>query len=105
MRMRLNSLISQQMLKALCITHEGTVAVYHLISQCLSLEICYCIKPFDKTDPSTDTNMTSDQWFYPHKNIIFLVIILILKHVLFRLMQKYLSPVISCFLCCMNWYS
>ena len=42
---------------------------------------------------------------YLHKNIIFLVIILILKHALFRVMQKYLSPVISCLLCCMNWYS
>ena len=37
--------------------------------------------------------------------MIFLVIILILKHVLFRLMQKYLSPVINCLLCFMNWYS
>ena len=37
--------------------------------------------------------------------MILLVIILILKHVLFRLMQKYLSPVINCLLCCMNWYS
>ena len=55
--------------------------------------------------PSTDTNTTSDQWSYLHKNIIFLVIILILKHVLFRLMQKYLSPVINCLLCCMSLYS
>ena len=55
--------------------------------------------------PATDTNTTSDQWSYFHKNIIFLVIILILKHVLFRLMQKYLSPVIDCLLCCMNLYS
>ena len=46
-----------------------------------------------------------DQWFYIHKNIIFLVIDWILKHVLFRLMQKYLTPVINCLLCCMNWYS
>ena len=28
--------------------------------------------------------------------MIFLVIVLILKHVLFRLMQKYLSPAINC---------
>ena len=55
--------------------------------------------------PATDTNTTSDQWSCLHKNIIFLVIILILKHVLFRLMQKYLIPVINCLLCCMNWYS
>ena len=55
--------------------------------------------------PSADTNTTSDQWFYHHKNIIFLVIILILKHVLFRLMQKYLGLVINCLSCCMNWYS
>ena len=55
--------------------------------------------------PATDTNTTSDQWPCLHKNIIFLVIILILKHVLFRLMQKYLIPVINCLLCCMNWYS
>ena len=33
--------------------------------------------------PATDTNGTSDQWFYLQKNIIFLVIILILKHILF----------------------
>ena len=32
-----------------------------------------------------------------HKNIISLVIILISKHVLFRMMQKYLRPVINCF--------
>ena len=55
--------------------------------------------------PSTDTNTMSDQWSYLHKNIIFLVIILILKHVQFRLMQKYLSSVINCLLCCMNWYT
>ena len=55
--------------------------------------------------PSTDTNMTSDQWSYLHKNIIFLVIILILRHVLFILIQKYLSPVINSLLCCMNRYS
>ena len=55
--------------------------------------------------PSTDTNTTSDQWSYFHKNIISLVIILISKHVLFRMMQKYLRPVINCLLCCMNWYS
>ena len=55
--------------------------------------------------PSTDTNTTTDQWSLLYKNIIFLVIILILKHVLFRLKQKYLSPVINCLLCCMNWYS
>ena len=55
--------------------------------------------------PSTDTNMTSAQWCYLHNNIIFLVIILILKHVLVRLMQKYLILVINCLLCCMNWYS
>ena len=36
---------------------------------------------------------------------IFLVNILILRHVLFRLIQKYLSPVINCLLCYMNWYS
>ena len=57
------------------------------------------------TWPSTDTNMTSDRWSYLHENIIFLAIILILKHVLLRLMQKYLIPVINCLLCCMNWYS
>ena len=46
---------------------------------------------------------TSNQWSYLHKNIIFLIIILILKHVLFRLMQKYPSQaVINCLLCCMN---
>ena len=55
--------------------------------------------------PSTDTNKTSAQWCYLHNNIIFLVIILILKHVLVRLMQKYLILVINCLLCCMNWYS
>ena len=60
--------------------------------------------------PSTDTNTTPDQWSYLHKSIIFPVIILILKHVLLRLMQKYLSPVINCLLCpgllcCMEWYS
>ena len=54
--------------------------------------------------PSTDTNTTSDQWTYLHKNIIFLVIILILKQVLFRLMQKYLSPTINCLLCSISWY-
>ena len=36
------------------------------------------------------------------KKTIFLVIILILKHALFRLMQKYPSLVINCLLCCMN---
>ena len=50
---------------------------------------------------STDTNTTSNQWSYLHKNIISLAISLILKHVLFRLMQKYLSPVINR----MNWYN
>ena len=40
-----------------------------------------------------------------NKCLIFLLIILISKHVLFRLMQKYLSPVINCLLCCMKWYS
>ena len=50
----------------------------------------------------TDTNKTSDQRSYLHINIIFLVIILILKHVLFRLVQKYPSPIINCLLCCMN---
>ena len=54
--------------------------------------------------PSTDTNATSDQWSYLHKNMIFLVIILILKHVLFRPSQKYLSLVITCLLCCTNCY-
>ena len=49
--------------------------------------------------------MTSAQWCYLHNNIIFLVIILILKHVLVRLMQKYLILVINCLLCCINWYS
>ena len=49
--------------------------------------------------------MTFAQWCYFHNNIIFLVIILILKHVLVRLMQKYLILVINCLLCCMNWYS
>ena len=52
----------------------------------------------------TDSHI-ADQWAYLHKNIIFLIIILILKHVLLRLMQKYLSPVINCLACCMNWYS
>ena len=44
---------------------------------------------------------------YLHKNIIFFVIILILKHVRLRRIQKYLIiiPVINCPLCCMNWYS
>ena len=55
--------------------------------------------------PATDMNTTSDQWSCLHKNKIFLVIILILKHALFRLMQKYLIPVINCLLCCMNWCS
>ena len=55
--------------------------------------------------PSTDTNTTSDQWSYLHKNIIFLVSVLILRHLLSRLIQKYLSPVINCLLSCMNWYS
>ena len=54
---------------------------------------------------STDTNMTPYQWSYFHKNIICLVIILISKHVVFRMMQKYLRPVINCLLCCLNWYS
>ena len=54
--------------------------------------------------PSADMNTMSDQWSYLHKNI-FLGINFILRHVLFRVMQKYLSPVISCLLCCMNWYS
>ena len=49
--------------------------------------------------------MTSSQWCYLHNNIIFLVIILILKHVLVRLMQKYLILVINCLLCWRNWYS
>ena len=49
--------------------------------------------------------MTSTQWCYLHNNIIFLVIILILKHVWVKLMQKYLILVINCLLCCMNWYS
>ena len=52
--------------------------------------------------PSTDTNKTSDQWSCLHKDIIFLVIIFILKHALFRLMLKYPSTVINCLLCCMN---
>ena len=43
--------------------------------------------------PSTDKNTTSDQWSYLHKNIMFLVNVLILRHLLFRLIQKYLSPV------------
>ena len=51
---------------------------------------------------STNTNMTSDQWSYLHKNVILLVIVLVLKHVLFRLMQQYLRPVINCLLCCMT---
>ena len=51
---------------------------------------------------STDTITTYGQCSYHHKNIIFLVIILILKHVLFRLMQKYLSPVINCLLCALT---
>ena len=55
--------------------------------------------------PAADTNTTSDQRSYLHKNIIFLVIILIIKHALFRLMQKYLIQVISCLLCYRNWYS
>ena len=54
---------------------------------------------------AADTNTTSDERSYLHKNIIFLVIILISKHALFRLMQKYLIQVINCLLCCMNWYS
>ena len=54
--------------------------------------------------PSTYTNTMSVQWSYLHKNIIFLVIILIFQ-VLLRLTQKYLIPVINCLLCCMNWYS
>ena len=33
------------------------------------------------------------------------IIILISKHALFRMMQKYLRPVINCFLCCSYWYS
>ena len=44
----------------------------------------------------------------PYRNFsqaIILVITLMLKHALLRLMQKYLSPVINCFLCGMNWYS
>ena len=40
--------------------------------------------------PSTDTNTTLDQWSYLYKNT-FCVIILILKHVLFRLMQNTLD--------------
>ena len=64
-----------------------------------------CILRLIHMQPSTDTNMTSAQWCYLHNNIIFLIIILILKHVLVRLMQKYLILVINCLLCCMNWYS
>ena len=37
--------------------------------------------------------------------LTFLVINFIFHHVLFRLMQKYLSPVINCLLWCINWYS
>ena len=55
--------------------------------------------------PVTDTNRTSDQWFYLHKNIILLAIILILKHILFSLTQKYVSPVMNCLVCCMSLYS
>ena len=33
------------------------------------------------------------------------VVILIFNHELFRLMQKHISVVINCLLCCMNWYS
>ena len=75
-------------------------------------------KDFSKAPPSlpirlrlihmyqvTDTNTTSDQWFYLHKNIILLAIILILKHILFRLTQKYVSPVMNCLVCCMSLYS
>ena len=49
--------------------------------------------------------MTSDQRSYLHKNIIFLVITLILKHAPFILKQKYLIHVTNCLLRCMNWYS
>ena len=35
-----------------------------------------------------DTIMTSGQWFYLHENGKFIVVILILKHVLFRLCRK-----------------
>ena len=53
----------------------------------------------------TDMNTTSNQWSYLHKNIFF-VIILISRHKLFRLIQKYISPMINnCLLCCMNWYA
>ena len=55
--------------------------------------------------PAVVTNRMSGQWSYLHRNIIFFVNILILKHVLFRLMQKYLSLVINCLLCGMDWYS
>ena len=55
--------------------------------------------------PVTDTNRTSDQWFYLHKNIILLAIILILKHILFRQTQNYVSPVMNCLVCCMSLYS
>ena len=57
---------------------------------------------------STDTSIRMRRpinGLYLHKSIIFLAIILILKHVLLRLMQKYLSLIFRCLLCCMNWYS
>ena len=44
-------------------------------------------------------------WSYFHKNLISLVIMLISKHVLFRMMRKYLRLVIYFHLCCMDWYS
>ena len=51
----------------------------------------------------TDMNTMSNQWYYLHKNIIFFVIILISRHILFRLMQKYISPMITnCLSCCVN---
>ena len=76
----------------------GETLPYHSTHGCDMLRLIHM-------KPSTDTNTTSVQWSYLHKNIIFLVITLILKHVLLTLMQKYFIPVINCLLCCMNWYS
>ena len=46
------------------------------------------------THVKAKTNLTSDQWSYLHGNRIFVIIIIL-----------GLSPIISCLLCCINWYS
>ena len=58
-----------------------------------------------QTDTCESAFTTSDRWSYLHKKHNISSYFLILKHVLLRLMKKYIIPVINCLLCCMNWYS